>query len=102
MRRRYPGAAERGQLSLLIDTAAAGQMLEVTASQVARLCRDGLIQAQQISGRWCLTRSDVEDYGRRRGHWRPLGVVGGKAAAKRLGVMVGENGRLELTEKGGA
>lgn len=90
------------QLHLFVTTAEAARVLEVTAAQVARLCRDGVLEGTRFGTAWGVAIADVERYRQERGAWRPLGVVGGKAAAVRLGVVVDGDDHLRIVEQGGA
>lgn len=71
-----------------LTPAEAARWLEVSISQVRNLARSGRLHWMRERRQLYVDAQSVREYQRTRGAWRPAGIVGGKPAARRLGVQL--------------
>lgn len=74
-------------LRVMISVKEAAQLLEVEPSQVRHLVRKERIEGDRSTGVLLCDQNSVIHYRQSRGPWRPGGVLGGKKAALRMGVI---------------
>lgn len=86
MRIEDPNALTVGGRRLLTVRAAA-KRLEVSERRIRQLLQDGTLEAQVVLGQRVVTQVSCDKYHEVRRAWNRYQVLGGRAAAVRLGVL---------------